>query len=157
MNNFPSLTKMQWNLWLFGWIKIPMIAFCRPRIVQWDENRIVIRIKRSRRTNNHLKSMYVGVMMVGADLAAGMHAFAFSVSQKKKISLAFKSCDAQFYKRTESHVFFESNAGEIVQEMIQNSLSTGERMNRIILVSVKDIHHELLAEIKMEISLKVLQ
>jgi acyl-coenzyme A thioesterase PaaI-like protein len=84
MSNFPSLKKMQWNIWLFGLVKIPMIAYCRPKIITWNEETVVIRIRRSRRTNNHLKSMYFGALMVGADLAAGMHAFCIHSFSKKE-------------------------------------------------------------------------
>lgn len=155
MPNLPTLKKMQWNLWLFGWFKIPMIAFCRPKIVTWNEETVVIRIRRSRRTNNHLKSMYLGALMVGADLAAGLHAFAFSVSDKKKISLAFKSCNAQFIKRPETDVFFEAKAGAIVREMIDRSQKSQERVNEIISVTIHDTHGELVASVDMELSLKV--
>lgn len=155
MDNLPTLRKMQWNLWLFGCFKIPMIAFCRPKIVTWNEDTVVIRIRRSRRTNNHLKSMYFGALMVGADLAAGLHAFAFSVSEKKKISLAFKSCNAQFLKRPETDVFFEAKAGALVRNMIARSEESQERVNDIIPVSIRDAHGELVASVDMELSLKV--
>jgi acyl-coenzyme A thioesterase PaaI-like protein len=155
MSNFPSLKKMQWNIWLFGLVKIPMIAYCRPKIITWNEETVVIRIRRSRRTNNHLKSMYFGALMVGADLAAGMHAFAFTVSAKKKISLAFKSCNAQFLKRPETDVFFEANAGAIVRNMIAESENKKERVNAIVPVSIKDTHGEEVARVDMELSLRV--
>lgn len=155
MSNFPSLKKMQWNIWLFGLVKIPMIAYCRPKIITWNEETVVIRIRRSRRTNNHLKSMYFGALMVGADLAAGMHAFAFTVSAKKKISLAFKSCSAQFLKRPETDVFFEANAGDIVRNMIAESEIKKERVNAIIPVSIKDTNGEEVAQVDMELSLRV--
>jgi hypothetical protein len=155
MSNFPSLKKMQWNIWLFGLVKIPMIAYCRPKIITWNEETVVIRIRRSRRTNNHLKSMYFGALMVGADLAAGMHAFAFTVSAKKKISLAFKSCSAQFLKRPETDVFFEANAGDIVRNMIAESEIKKERVNAIIPVSIKDTDGEEVAQVDMELSLRV--
>lgn len=155
MPNFPTLRKMQWNIWLFGWIKIPMIAFCRPKIMTWDEEKVVIRIRKSRRTNNHLKSMYFGALMVGADLAAGMHAFAFTVSEKKKISLAFKSCNAQFLKRPETDVFFEAHAGPIVRKMIAESENKKERINEIITVLIRDINGIEVAKVEMELSLRV--
>jgi hypothetical protein len=155
MSNFPSLKKMQWNIWLFGLVKIPMIAYCRPKIITWNEETVVIRIRRSRRTNNHLKSMYFGALMVGADLAAGMHAFAFTVSAKKKISLAFKSCSAQFLKRPETDVFFEANAGDIVRNMIAESEIKKERVNAIIPVTIKDTDGEEVAQVDMELSLRV--
>ena len=155
MSNLPTLKKMQWNLWLFGWVKIPMIAFCRPKIVTWNEDTVVIRIRKSRRTKNHLKSIYFGALMVGADLAAGLHAFAFTVSEKKKISLAFKSCNAQFIKRPDSDVFFEAKAGAIVRKMIAESESKMERVNAIIPVSIRDVHGEEVARMDMELSLRV--
>lgn len=155
MNNLPTLKKMQWNLWLFGWVKIAMIAYCRPKIVTWNEDTVVIRIRKSRRTKNHLKSIYFGALMVGADLAAGLHAFAFTVSEKKKISLAFKSCNAQFFKRPDTDVFFEARAGALVRNMITESESKKERINAVIPVSIKDVHGEEVARIDMELSLRV--
>lgn len=155
MNTWPTKNKMQWNLRLFGWFKIPMIAFCRPKIELWTEDSVVLRIRRSRRTNNHLKSMYFGALMVGADLAAGLHAFAFSVHAKKKISLAFKSCNAQFLKRPETDVFFHADAGAKVREMIAQSESLGERINAMIPVIMKDANGEVVATVEMELSLKV--
>ena len=155
MSNLPTLKKMQWNLWLFGWVKIPMSAYCRPKIVTWNEDTVVIRIRKSRRTKNHLKSIYFGALMVGADLAAGLHAFAFTVSEKKKISLAFKSCNAQFIKRPDTDVFFEAKAGAIVRNMIAESESKKERINAVIPVSIKDVHGEEVARVDMELSLRV--
>lgn len=155
MSNFPSINKMQRNLWLFGWLKIPMIAFCRPKIVAWDEQKVVIRIKRSRRTNNHLKSMYFGALMVGADLAAGMHAFAYSSTHKKRISLAFKSCTANFLQRPETDVFFTAEAGDLVKNMIHKSEETEQRVNETILVTITDETGQNVAIVSMELSLKV--
>jgi acyl-coenzyme A thioesterase PaaI-like protein len=155
MSNFPSIHKMQRNLWLFGWLKIPMIAFCRPKIVHWDENKVVIKIKRSRRTNNHLKSMYFGALMVGADLAAGMHAFAQISTQKKKISLAFKSCQAEFLQRPETDVYFTTEAGEMVKEMIRISEDTQQRVNQMVAVRITDEAGVEVANVTMELSLKV--
>jgi acyl-coenzyme A thioesterase PaaI-like protein len=132
-----------------------MIAFCRPKIVTWNEDTVVIRIRKSRRTKNHLKSIYFGALMVGADLAAGLHAFAFTVSEKKKISLAFKSCNAQFIKRPDTDVFFEAKAGAIVRNMIAESESKKERINAVIPVSIKDVHGEEVARVDMELSLRV--
>jgi acyl-coenzyme A thioesterase PaaI-like protein len=132
-----------------------MIAYCRPKIVTWNEDTVVIRIRKSRRTKNHLKSIYFGALMVGADLAAGLHAFAFTVSEKKKISLAFKSCNAQFIKRPDTDVFFEAKAGAIVRNMIAESESKKERINAVIPVSIKDVHGEEVARVDMELSLRV--
>lgn len=154
-NSFPSLRRMQRNLCLFAWFKIPMIAFCRPKITLWTEDEVVVKIKRSRLTNNHLKSMYFGALMVGADLAAGMHAFAYASTGNTKISLAFKSCSAMFYYRPDTDVFFHATVGNLVKDMIARSRSTQLRVQEIIPVTVLDGNGNLVAEINMELSLKV--
>jgi hypothetical protein len=81
--------------------------------------------------------------------------FAFTVSAKKKISLAFKSCSAQFLKRPETDVFFEANAGDIVRNMIAESEIKKERVNAIIPVTIKDTDGEEVAQVDMELSLRV--
>lgn len=99
--------------------------------------------------------MYFGALMVGSDLAAGLHAFAFSVSANKKISLAFKSSIAEFFSRPETDVYFEADAGNQVLKMIEQSQNSGERVNQIIVVSIKDASGTLVAKVEMELSLKV--
>ncbi|MEE8437387.1 MAG: DUF4442 domain-containing protein, partial [Candidatus Neomarinimicrobiota bacterium] len=56
----------------FGWRKVAMIYYCRPRIAELDDNRIEVIIPLKRRTRNHVKSLYIGAMTVGTDLAVGM-------------------------------------------------------------------------------------
>ena len=46
-----------------------MIAFCNPIITELSENKIVIRIKVNPLTRNHLGSMYLDALTIGADLA----------------------------------------------------------------------------------------
>jgi hypothetical protein len=156
MNNFPSLKKMQRSLWLFGLIKIPMIAFCRPKIIIWNENEVVLSIKNSRLTNNHFKSLYFGALMVGSDLAAGMHAFAYMVENKQKISISFKSCKADFFQRPDKHVFFNAKAGDTVRKMIDTSVTDKIRVHEFIEVVITDSNQTVVAKVKMELSIKVM-
>lgn len=156
MNDFPSLKKMQRSLWMFGLFKIPMIAFCRPKIVIWNENEIVLCIKNSRLTNNHFKSLYFGAIMVGSDLAAGMHAFAYMAENKQKISIAFKSCKAAFFQRPDKHVFFQAIAGETVRKMIARSQTNKIRVHEFIEVIITDSNQTVVAKVEMELSIKVM-
>ena len=67
-----TLFRANLALKLFGFAKIPLIGYVGPKIVQLDEKKCVLRVKLKRRTKNHLNSMYLGVLAVGADLACGM-------------------------------------------------------------------------------------
>ena len=149
----PTLRRMQWILFLLGRLKIRMIGFVRPRIMEMDEEKAVIRIRLRRRTKNHLGSMYFGTLAVGADLAGAIHSIYFTGG--KGMSMSFKSMHAEFLRRAEGDVFFESNDGKVIREMIDESRQSGERINRMVHVKAKNENGEEVAIFHMEISIKM--
>jgi len=150
-----SLKKMQRLLWMMGMFKIPMIAFVRPKLLILDEDNSQVRIRLRRRTKNHLKSMYFGSLAVGADMAAGLHAFYFAEESGVKVSFAFKAVKAEFLKRAMSDVYFNSNEGQLVKQAFDEAMSTKERVNKWIKVEAKNTDNEIVAVFDMEISVKV--
>ena len=72
-----------------------------------------------------------------------------------KVSFAFKGMKADFIKRAESDVVFESNQGELVQKAISLSEETGERVNETINVIALDQNQEIVATFEMIVSVKV--
>ena len=151
-----SIRTMQWKLFLLGFFKIPIIGFSRPKLISIDDENVVVKIKLNRRTKNHLNSMYFGALAVGADIAGGIHVFYFSEILDKKISFSFKGMNAEFVKRAESDVYFSSNEGQIIKEAINESIQTGERINKTIMVTAKNESDEIVANFEMISSLKVL-
>jgi acyl-coenzyme A thioesterase PaaI-like protein len=151
--SLPSLGKMRWLLFLLGLFKIPMIGFVRPRLMSIDDEHVVLRIRLMRKTKNHLGSMYFGALAVGADLAGAIHSMYFTGG--KGMSMSFKSMHAEFLKRAESTVFFESNDGKVIREMIDESRHSGERINRMVNVKAKNKNGEEVAVFHMEISIKM--
>ena len=150
-----SLGKMQWLLFQLGFFKIPIIGFVKPKLLILNENESQVKIKIRRRTKNHLNSMYFGALAVGADVAAGLHAFYFAESMGYKVSFAFKSFSGEFIKRAESDVIFKINQGELVRKAIEKSAQTGERMNQEIDVIATNVSNEEVATFKMIVSVKV--
>lgn len=131
-----SIKKAQRFLWLFGLFKIPMIGFVSPKLIFMDNEKIIIKIPYKRRTKNHLKSIYLGALVIGADLASGFHAFMIGREMKKNISLAFKGINGEFISRPTSDVFFICNEGNTVKNMIEESISSGERITKDISIEV---------------------
>jgi len=156
MSNKVSLGQMKWKLFLLGLIKIPIIGYVKPKLIQIDDEEISIKIKLRKRTKNHLNSMYFGALAVGADIAGGLHAYYFSEASGKKISFAFKGMEASFFKRAESDIVFKSSDGKIVKEAVNNSFERKKRINENIKVYAFNKHHEIVAEFTMIISIKVL-
>ena len=145
-------------LWLFGIFKIPMIAYCKPRIVELTDSRVVIRIRLRRRTKNHLGSMYFGAMAVGADLAGGFLAFVKGREGKDRVSLVFKDFHCEFIKRPYGDVYFMAENGSEVEQMIAESRNTGERITRTAHISAVTGYPstiEKVAEFQLGLSIKV--
>lgn len=143
-------------LWIMGWWYIPLLGYVRPRLERIDEREAVLSIRLRRRTKNHLGSMYFGALAVGADVAAGLHAFYFSDELGVKPSFVFKSMSATFHKRAMGTVWFTSQDGGLVRETVLKAKATGERQQAFVAVEARTADGETVATFKMEISIKAL-
>tara|TARA_B110000285_G_C14708652_1_gene416772 strand:+ start:21 stop:500 length:480 start_codon:yes stop_codon:yes gene_type:complete len=149
------LKKMKWMLFLLGLMKIPIIGFIKPKLIELNDEKARVKIRLRRRTKNHLNSMYFGALAVGADVAAGLHAFYFAGKMGKKVSFAFKGMNVEFLMRAESNVVFSSNDGSIVQAAMQESLENESRVNKTIQVVAENQTGEIVATFDMIISVRV--
>ena len=150
-----SISSIRRKLFLLGLLKIPMIGFVRPRLISLDREEVVIRIKLGRRSRNHLGSMYFGALAVGADLAAGLHAFYFGELKGYKVSLAFKGIKGEFLKRAESDVAFRCVEGQKILEALELSKSLAERVNIPVQVKAYNSDNEEVADFELVLSLRV--
>lgn len=144
--------------WYFCHFKVAMIGYLRPRIITLNEETIVIRLPLNRRSRNHLHSMYFGALAVGADLAGGLHGFYHAERAQSKISLVFKSFQAQFLSRPEADVYFVCNEGEQVKAMIQETSRTKERVTRPIHIDAFTGYPEQMNKVAafiLELSVKI--
>ncbi len=153
-----TLTRFKLFLWYFSHFKVALIGYLQPRLIKVSDKDIVICLPLSRRSRNHLNSMYFGALSVGADLAGGLHGFYHADLAQCKISLVFKSFQAQFLRRPESDVYFVCNEGESVKEMIEESKISGERINKPINIKAYTNYltqPEEVANFILELSIKV--
>ena len=153
---FTSLKKINLYLKLISFWKIPLLFYCRPKIIFLDEKTIKVKIKLKRKVKNHLGSMYLGALTIGADITAGYFAFHFLQLHKKKISLIFKDFHADFYKRAMGDVQFTCDMGSDIKEMINKSVKNPERVNLAVAVSatVPSISDEIIARFILTLSVK---
>lgn len=130
------MSKVAWNatlkLWAFGWLKVPMIAWVRPKVIELNDERSVIKIALTRRTKNHLNSLYFGALCVGADVTGGIHMMHFLNHQMSKLSFVFKDFTANFLKRPEADVHFICDNGPLIKETLEKAKISKERENALI-------------------------
>lgn len=114
----------------FGLIKIPLLFFISPTVIEISHERVAVRVPLNRWTRNHLHSMYFGVLAAGADCACGALAFHIMEERAKgRISLIFKDFKADFLKRAEGDVIFTCTEGGRIQEAVDLAVQTGQRQN----------------------------
>lgn len=118
-----------WKLWLFCFINIPLIFWLRPRILVMNNKKAEVMMRLSRRSKNHVKSMYFGAICVGVDLVPGALAMHLIKQQSEKIIFVFKDFHAEFLHRCEGDVHFVCEEGELIAAAIDAATRTNERQN----------------------------
>lgn len=104
-----------------------LISFVQPSVIQLDENRCEVIIPLTWRTRNHLRSMYFGVLCIGADVAGGLIAFHLMRTRRIALSFVFKDVRAEFLKRAEGAVQFSCEDGAAIQQLVARAGASGAR------------------------------
>jgi acyl-coenzyme A thioesterase PaaI-like protein len=125
----PESVRETFLLRAFGLLKIRLLFFIRPSVVEMTESRCEIRVPLNRRTRNHLHSMYFGTLAAGADCAGGLIAMRVIQEEGNRVSLIFKDFHAEFLKRAEGDVHFVCTEGKAVRELVLKALESGQREN----------------------------
>ena len=132
MNFISQEFKTTLFLKFFGFLKVPMIYYCNPKVINISKESVEIKISLKRRTKNHVGSMYFGSLSVGADVTGAVIALDLIKKSKFKINLLFKDFKADFLKRAEGDVHFICNDGKLISEMIKETELSKKRVNKPI-------------------------
>lgn len=115
---------------LYGLMKIPLVLFVSPRVVEAGDKRFVLKIPLGYRTKNHLNSMYFGALGIGAELSIAAAAVAAISESKLKIDFVFKDFTAQYLKRAAGDVHFICDEVELVKSLIEEAKTNPDRIER---------------------------
>jgi len=120
------------NAWSF--FNVPMLFWLRPKIIEINSDKTIVKIPLNRRSKNHLGSMYFGTLAAGADCAGGLLAMKLIQESRENVSLAFKNFNAEFLKRAEGDTHFICEEGAEIREFLKQVLSSDERLNKTVSV-----------------------
>jgi acyl-coenzyme A thioesterase PaaI-like protein len=143
------------RLWALRHVRV--LWFVQPTVLELDDQRCVIRIPLTWRTRNHLHSMYVGVLAVGADCAGGLMAMRRIEQSDERIRLSFKDLRAEFLKRAEGDVHFTCEDGAAIAALVDQVATSGERGNlpvRVVATVPTRLGDEAVARFELTLSLK---
>jgi len=153
------LNKAKRRLKLFGLFNAPLLGFAGPQLLELNSEKTVVKIPLNWRTlRRDLKSMYLGALVMGADVASGL--LAFSLQEKfpgKKFSIIFKKIDSDFLKRPESDVVFTCSCGKEVEAMMQKAIDTGQRQSLdvpVIATCPRKLGNEPIAKFVLALTVK---
>ena len=151
-----KLSSLTYKTWAWAAIRIPLLFFARPRILELDDEHCVVELRLRRRTRNHLGSMYFGALAIGADTAGGLIAFETIRARKANVSLIFKDFHAEFLQRAEGDVHFTCRDGAAIRELVDRVIASGERETLPVKVvaTVPSVSNEPVAEFTLGLSLK---
>lgn len=130
MKIFSEKLKLTFFINMYGLVKIPLVLFIGPRVVESTAQKFILKVPLSRRVKNHLNSMYFGALAIGAELSIAAAAVVAITESKQKIDFVFKDFKADFLKRGEGDVFFVFEDVETVVQLIQDSLSSEDRLEK---------------------------
>ena len=157
MSFFSDEFKATWSLRLFGFLKIPMLFRAWPKVIEVNDRRCEVRIPLRRFTANHERSMYLGALTVGADIAGGLIAVYKIRKSGRKVRFLFKSMTSQYRKRAEGHVHFSCEDGAAIDELCALAMDSGQRHNMPVTIVARcpgKLGDEPVAVFEMEISIK---
>lgn len=120
--------KMTTFLNVFSFFKLPLIAFCTPKVIEMSDQKTEIRIRLGYRTRNHLNSMYFGALAIGAELSIALKAIDEIQKSGERIDFIFQDFQASFLKRADGHTHFRSLDAMKVTEMVRKAKDTDERL-----------------------------
>jgi hypothetical protein len=150
------MTTLEVRLWSLR--NVFFLFLASPRVLEINERRCVIKVPLNWRTRRRdIHAMYLGVLCMGADVAAGLIAFDLVRKQKERVSFIFKDIRGEFLKRAEGDVLFTNEEGAVIQELLRKTLETGERQEATIHVTatVPDkLGEEPVARFELTLSLK---
>ncbi|NDE14843.1 DUF4442 domain-containing protein [bacterium] len=142
---------------IFGIFKVPLIWYVRPRVLELNGQRVVVKIPLRWLTKNHLNSMYFGALAIGADIAGGMLAIMMLRHLKVDVSFVFADIKGEFLKRPEADVHFTCNDGPAIRDLVQRTIQSGERQSmpvNIVATCPSKLGEEPVARFVLTLSLK---
>ena len=135
-----------------------VVAFALAGTIDIDINKesVTVKIALKRRTKNHVGSMYLGALSVGADITSAMLALELIKESKKKIIPIFKDFHADYYKRAEGDVHFVCDEGRKIRKIVKEVENSNKRINEKIIVNayVPTVQKEPVATFTLTLSLK---
>jgi hypothetical protein len=136
---------------------VPMIDFSGLSIVDINEAQCVVKMPFAAQNKNHVQSMYLGSLVIGAEVSAGILAFHLIHANKVNSTVVFKSFNGSFLKLVKGDAYFICKDAAIIRNGLKEASTTQQRVNVMVrVIAVEDLNNlsEPVATFEMAVSMK---
>ena len=127
-----TVKKLSWMIRLLSFLKVPLLGFCLPKVVELNSNSASVQINRWWLTSNHVGSMYFGALAMGAELSVATQLLKQMFGDRAPVTFIFKDAQFRFLSRAENHVIFRTDEVARVSELVAESLEAKDRRDKTI-------------------------
>lgn len=147
-----KILSSNWKFRLFLLKDLPSLFFWGIKIKNIDPNRAEIILPFNWRTKNPFRSIYFSALAGAAELATGL--LVLQAVEGKNMSFLVVGTKGNFLKKATTKTVFICEEGSLVQEAIENAISTGEGSVFTLRSVGYNLGNELIAEFEFTWSVK---
>ena len=125
-NEFIQLVKHPIKFRLFLFSKLPAAFFSGVRVREMNEQRCVVTIPFKWLTQNPFRSTYFASLSMAAEMSTGALSLAHIYKRKPSISMLVVKTEANYFKKATDKTTFVCEDGDLIKQMIEESIATGE-------------------------------
>ena len=137
---------------------VPMIEYSGMSIIELNEKNSIVKMPFLAQNMNHVHSMYLGSLIIGAEVSGGGLAFYHINHKNINSTVVFKDLKANFIRRAESDIYFICADSQIITDNIAIAVQKKERVNFSVKVVATANMEKLdpVAEFEFTVSIKLL-
>ena len=123
---FSNLLKHPFKFRIFLLSKLPSAYFAGVRIREVDEKKCIVTVPYKWFTKNPFRSTYFACLGMAAEMSTGALCMIHLSKRKPAVSMLVVKVEGNYFKKATGIVSFICEDGELIEKMIEESISTSE-------------------------------
>lgn len=137
--------------------KLPSAYLTGVRVKSIDENSCTTTVKHRWINQNPFRSVFWAVQGMAAELSTGAMVMSAIHASGRDISMLVANNKGSFSKKAKGRIYFECKDGQLIQEVIQKAIATGEGQTCWMKSIGKDTAGDVVSVFEFEWTLKLRQ
>ena len=148
-----SLSPSKINTFLM--FKLPSAYLCVVRVKTLEKEKCTTTVKLRWINQNPFKSLFWAVQGMAAELSTGAIIIDKIKESKKNIAMLLISNEASYSKKATGRIYFECNEGNLVNDVINKAIETGDGHTVTLNVVGSNSNNEEVSRFRFTWSMKV--